>query len=267
MTARGARRSRPAAGLAAALLLTVAGCGGGGGPSEPQTRLGRPVLFVGNSLTYTHDLPLVVEALADSAGAPPLAVAMIAGPDAALSDHWDATGVTAARPTIARGGWEVVVLQQGPSSRDDSRALLRDYVGRFAAEIHAAGGAPALYQVWPAAPNQADFPRALESYALAADDVDGLLLPVGEAWLAAWRRDPDLPLYAADGLHQSPAGTYLAALTIVAQLTGRSPIGLPAVVRTRRGATLTVPPAVATLLQEAAAEAVAAANAPSASRR
>lgn len=267
MTARAARTPRRVAALAAALLLVAVGCGGGGGPAAPQTRLGRPVLFIGNSLTYTYDLPLVVEALADSAGAPPLAVATIAAPNAALSDHWAATGVSAARPTIARGGWEVVVLQQGPSSRDDSRALLRDYAGRFAAEIRAIGATPALYQVWPAEPNQADFPRALESYALAAGDVDGLLLPVGEAWLAAWRRDPDLALYDVDGLHQSPAGTYLAALTIVAQLTGRSPVGLPAQVRTRRGATLTVPPDVAALLQAAAAEAVAAANAQASSRR
>ena len=252
--------------LAAALLPASLACGGAIEPPAPQPRLGRPVLFVGNSLTYAHELPLVVEALADSAGAPALAVAMIAAPNVDLRDHWNATAVNAARATIARGGWEVVVLQQGPSSRDDSRALLRDYVGRFAAEIRAIGATPALYQVWPAAENAADFPRALESYALAASDVDGLLLPVGEAWLAAARLDPDIELYAIDGFHQSPAGTYLAALTIVAQLTGRSPVGLPPQVRMRTGAVLSVPPAVAATLQAAAAEAIAAAPVPSARR-
>lgn len=260
MTARTARRA-----LTLALLAAAVGCAGSSGPAAPQTRLGRPVLFVGNSLTYTYDLPLVVEALVDSAGEPPIAVATIALPGVDLRGHWEATAATAARATIARGGWEFVVLQQGPSSREDSRLLLRDYVGRFADEIRATGATPALYQVWPAATNAEDFPRALESYALAAADVDGLLLPVGEAWLATWRRDPEIPLYAEDGLHQSPAGTYLAAITIAARLTGRSPIGLPAQVRTRRGSVLTVPPALAEVLQAAAAEAIAAA--PVASRR
>ena len=262
MTPRAARRAWT---LALALLAAAAGCAGSSGPSEPQTRLGRPVLFIGNSLTYAHDLPLVVEALVDSMGAAPIAVATIAAPDVDLHHHWEATAMTAARATIARGGWDVVVLQQGPSSREDSRLLLRDYVGRFAAEIRAIGATPALYQVWPAATNSADFPRTLESYALAAADVDGLLLPVGEAWLATWRRDPEIPLYAEDGLHQSAAGTYLAAITIAARLAGRSPVGLPAQVRTRRGSVLTVPPALAEVLQAAAAEAVAAA--PVASRR
>lgn len=254
MTPRGAA-------VALALLAGAAGCLGGG-PSEPGEREGRPVLFVGNSLTYTHDLPLLVEALADSAGAPPLAVEMIVGPNVSLEDHW-ADG--SARAMIARGGWDVVVLQQGPSSRDDSRALLRDYAGRFAAEIRAVGATPALYQVWPAAENQADFPRALESYALAAADVDGVLLPVGAAWLATWEREETLPLYATDGFHASPAGTYLNGITIFAALTGRSPVGLPTEVRLRNGTRITVAADVGAVLQAAAAEAVA--GTASASRR
>jgi hypothetical protein len=251
-------------GAVAALALLAAPACLGGGPSGPGPRAGRPVLFIGNSHTYTHDLPLLVEALADSAGAPPLAVTMVAAPDVSLADHWDGG---AARATIARGGWAFVVLQQGPSSRDDSRLLLRDYAARFATEIRAVGATPALYQVWPAAANRADFPRALESYALAAADVDGLLLPAGAAWLAAWEREPTLPLYASDGLHASPAGTYLNGITIFAVLTGRSPVGLPAELRLRNGTRITVPTGVAAVLQAAAAEAVAGVAAPSSSRR
>ena len=54
------------------------------------------------------------------------------------------------------------------------------------------------------------------------------LFPVGEAWLAAQRLDPSIPLYAFDGLHPSGEGSYLAALVMYATLYAKSPIGLPA---------------------------------------
>jgi hypothetical protein len=213
---------------------------------------GRRVLFVGNSLTYVNDLPGIVQALADSAGGDKLAVATAVGPDMALVDHWNAGS---ARREIARGGWELVVLQQGPSATDVNRDSLRIFTGRFAAEIAKVRARPALYSVWPTAGRRQDFARAIESYTLAAGDVNGLLLPVASAWLAAWQRDAGLELYAADGLHPSPTGSYLAALVIYAKMLNRSPIGLPVRVRLRSGALIAVDPATATTLQQVAATA------------
>lgn len=48
-----------------------------------------------------------------------------------------------------------------------------------------------------------------------------MLLPVGEAWRAAWREDASLALYSSDNFHPSPAGSYLAALVIYEQLFGQ----------------------------------------------
>ena len=58
----------PARTLRILALVGVLGCLGADSPVGPQpiTREGRPILFVGNSLTYVNDLPLIVEALADS---------------------------------------------------------------------------------------------------------------------------------------------------------------------------------------------------------
>ncbi|HET9454234.1 MAG TPA: hypothetical protein VFO66_08130, partial [Gemmatimonadaceae bacterium] len=97
-----------------------------------------------------------------------------------------------------------------------------------------------------------DFTRASESYRMAADSVDGLLFPVGDAWLEAWKLDPNAPLYADDGLHPSAAGSYLAALVMYAALYGKSPVGLPASLRLRDGRTFGVPTALAATLQRAA---------------
>ncbi len=141
-----------------------------------------------------------------------------------LEDHWNQGN---ARAAIAKGGWSVVVLQQGPSALPESRVLLRDYVKRFAAEARKTGARTALYMVWPSKARTRDFDDVSESYTLAARDVDGILLPAGDAWREAWRRDPSLALYADDGFHPSPLGSYVAALTVWRGLSAQPALGLP----------------------------------------
>ena len=223
-------------------------------PTAP-TGPGLHLLFIGNSLTSVNDLPAIVEALADSAREPLLETRMVAKPDYSLEDHWNDG---AAMAGITSGRWDFVVLQQGPSSLETSRALLLQYTRLFADAIGKAGARPALYQVWPTSDRSMDFARANESYRLAASTVDGILFPVGEAWLAAQRLDPTTPLYAFDGLHPSPEGSYLAALVMYAVLYGKPPEGLPATLRLRSGSPFAVAPRVASVLQRAAAEATAA---------
>ena len=119
-----------------------------------------------------------------------------------------------------------------------------------------AGARTAMYAVWPNASRQFDFDRVNESYTLAATDVNGMLFPVGEAWRAAWRRDANMALYAPDGLHPSVRGSYVGALVIASMLLERSPIGMPMRLTLRNGGTISIPDADATILQQAAAEAI-----------
>jgi len=221
----------------------------------PPTGPGLHILFIGNSLTYVNNLPAILEALADSTHEPMLETRTVAKPDYSLEDHWNDGD---ARAAISKGGWNVVVLQQGPSSLESSRALLLQYAKAFADPIRNVGARPALYQVWPTADRAMDFARANESYRLAAEAVQGILFPVGEAWLAAQQRDRNIPLYAFDGLHPSVEGSYLAALVMHATLYGRSPVGLPPKLRLRDGTTSSVAPSVAAVLQAAAEQATAA---------
>jgi hypothetical protein len=245
------RMGRRGMAMSVAAFALMLACGGGGPVFEEGD--GRGVLFVGNSLTYANDLPEMVRALALASGET-LRVGMVANPDWSLEDHWNGGD---ARSAIRRG-WDVVVLQQGPSSLPESRTLLIDYARRFAGEIRAAGARPALYAVWPSLSRFGDFDRASESYRLAAEAVDGTLLPAGEVWRAAWRADPDLQLYAADGLHPSVAGTYAAALVIYAGLLHRSPVGSPSTLTLRTGAVVRIDPAQAEVLQRAAEAAISA---------
>ncbi|MGH7461245.1 MAG: hypothetical protein ACREMA_09485, partial [Longimicrobiales bacterium] len=194
---------------------------------EPLPRTGDVlrVLFIGNSLTYVNTLPAIVEALADSAKVKPLSWKMVAYPDYNLEDHW---ARPEARNAIREGGWDVVVLQQGPSSTIANRAQLIASTRLINEEIRRVGGRAGLYAVWPQSVNLFSLEASAESYRLAADSVDGRLFPVSLAWKAAWAREPNAPLYS-DGLHASVAGSYLAALVIFQQLYQRSSVvGLPA---------------------------------------
>lgn len=180
------------------------------------------ILFIGNSLTYANDLPAMVCALARSAGRQATCNS-VAKPDYGLEEHWNDRDTRAA---IARG-WDVVVLQQGPSALPESQRLLISYTRRFDEEIKKAGARTALYMVWPARARRGDFRAVSQSYAAAASEVNGLLIPAGDAWRAALAADAKPPLYGPDGFHPSPSGTYLAALVTYEQIFGAPPPATP----------------------------------------
>jgi hypothetical protein len=215
-------------------------------PERRDARVLR-VLFVGNSLTTANGLPAMVQAVAVASG-DRLECETIAFPGVSLEDHWTRGDAVRA---IRNGGWPFVVLQQGPSALPDSRVLLREYARRFDVEVRRARGRTALYMVWPSSTRMGDFDAVSASYAMAAKDVDGLLLPAGDWWRSAWRQDAALALYGPDGFHPSPLGSYIAALAIYRGLTGRPP-QVSESFRSPSGAfpTVNIEPATASILED-----------------
>ena len=185
---------------------------------------GTRVLFIGNSLTYTNDLPGMYIALARLAGYDTVNAASVAFPDYALEDHW-AEGT--ARRALADHGWEYVIMQQGSSALASSQAHLRTWTEQFAPVIRGAGATPVLFMVWPTTTFPGDFPHVLQSYRNAAVAVNGIFAPAGDAWTAYGDRSP---FYSPDGLHPSVYGTYLSALVLLERTLGTRPDQLPAVI-------------------------------------
>ena len=233
--------------LAALTPLTGAACAHGSAVG-PLPAGGHHVLFVGNSLTYVNDLPATVAAIATAAG-DTFRVATAAGPNLALIDHLN--GATDAVAQIKRGGWEFVVLQQGPTTIGACRDSLVLWTKMFEPLIRAAGATPALFMTWPITGSQGTFDDVHTSFQYAAGAVNGVFLPAGEAWRSAMRADNTIPLYGPDGFHPSPIGTYLAALEIYERLSGRDVRTMPA--RAFVGSQpLALPEATIRLLQNAA---------------
>ena len=229
--------------LACAVTSTVPG------PLPPG---GYQVLFIGNSLTYTNDLPGTVAALANSVG-DTIRVRAVALPDFALIDH--VNGGSNAVDVIRSQQWNMVVLQQGPSTLPLNRDTLILATQKFDPFIKAAGARSGQFMTWPASDRPSDFARVLESSQLAARAVGGVLLPAGQAWVAAWAVDPQLALYGPDGYHPGELGTYLAALVIYEGITGHDARLLPARAVVASHDT-SVPEATVRMLQRVAHETV-----------
>ncbi|MGZ5112311.1 MAG: hypothetical protein ACXWG8_05165 [Usitatibacter sp.] len=170
------------------------------------------ILFIGNSLTFATDIPGRLAKLARAMGKDAV-IESVALPSYSLEDHWNDGRALAA----IRKGWDVVVLQQGTSAHAEGREQLVQYSKKFAPPIREAGARPALYMVWPLSDRPRDFPAAIESYRLAAQAVDGLLIPVGEAWFRALTKDRKVRLYG-DSIHPSSLGSDLTVLTIYLSL-------------------------------------------------
>ena len=236
-------------------FLAVTSCGGSNAAVEPPPVIPPAtyrVLFIGNSLTYSNDLPGTVAGLARSVNVT-IHVASVAGPNLALIDHVE--GSSNALGVIRQGGWNYVVLQQGPSALSLSRDTLRLATRLLATQIEAVGARSALLMVWPESSRFAVFDDVRDSYRAAAADVAGLFLPAGEGWRTAWAADPQLPLYGPDGYHPSELGTYLAALVVYEGITGNDARALPdqAIVG---GRDLNLPGTRVQMLQDAAHQAV-----------
>ena len=242
------------AAFAAALMAAALACGSDGVTGPPGGE-GPAILFIGNSLTYFNEMPDIVAAISLGAGDdPPLRVAMVAYPNYGLEEHWDRGD---ALDAIDEGGWDVVVLQQGPSTLPESRAHLVEWSGRFAERIRAAGARPALLSVWPTDGTEAGYDSVLASYGAAAEAVDGILIPAGEAWREALARDPDLTLTIVDGFHPSLLGSVIAAYAVWHAITGRSPIGLSPEIESPDVERITMSAELAALVQQAVVEAQA----------
>ncbi len=177
-------------------------------------RPGLRVLFVGNSMTYYHGMPQMVEKLAiGGAGTEPLFAVSYTRPGWTLEE---AAADDRLAQLIQSVPWDALVLQEQTGRATASADWLRyktiPYAQELQRPIAAHGGRTLLYMTW---------------YTRSEGDLGSLLstsvAPVGSALGEAHWRRPELPLLESDGHHPSLAGSYLAACVFYATLTGQDP--------------------------------------------
>lgn len=167
------------------------------------------ILFVGNSLTYTNNLPRLVENLAKEEGKK-IRTEMLALPNYALPDHL-ADGKL--QKLIRKGDFNFVIVQQGPSSQADGREMLLETAPVLKELCQKHGAQLAYFMVWPSRQYYHTFNGVIVNYTAAAESVDALLCPVGIQWKSITDQN-DFSLYGPDDFHPSLKGSELAAKVI-----------------------------------------------------
>lgn len=220
--------------LAAAALLTIGSGITPGGEHRPDTLR---VLFVGNSYTYYNNLPAILEDLGRARPADPtIETGMIVEGGATLLEHAENERTLRA---IRVGAWDHVVLQ-AQSAFGNVHLVNGEYrivdPGGFyrgatalVSRAREVGARPLLLQHWRRrdAPDR-DHRKIAHAFMHLGRRLGVRVAPVGVAWEEV--RDADasnIELYAEDGSHPAPGGSYLGAAVLYEVLTGRSPLGLP----------------------------------------
>ena len=193
------------------------------------------ILFVGNSLTYTNDLPAMFKKLAaESSLHVDVDVTLIAPGGAFLYDHWKSGQAVA----FLHERHPKFLVLQGQSTEPLSAPQSFSQSARlFKAEADGIGATTILFATWarPSGdpyykePTSGGSPAVMQArldatYAEVAKTIGATLAPVGVAWERVQQATPEIQLL--DGTqHPSPAGTYLAAAVLFRTMFNASPMG------------------------------------------
>lgn len=175
-----------------------------------DTNVATKILFVGNSLTYTNDLPAIVTKLAEKKGVK-IETEMLAHPNYALEDHLNDGAI---QSLLANKHFDFVVVQQGPSSQSEGRAMLLNDGARIKGLCDTYNSKLAFFMVWPAYSNFQTFDGVIKNYTDAAVATNSLLCPVGKIWKEYMITTNDYSYYGPDMFHPSQMGSEKAAQII-----------------------------------------------------
>jgi len=172
------------------------------------------ILFIGNSLTYTNNLPLLVKKYAKLKGKK-INTKIIAFPNYAIEDHWNDGQV---QKLISSKKYDFVILQQGPSSQSDGRKMLIEYGEKYNSLCKLNEVKLCYFMVWPSLNYYHTFDDVIKNHKDAALVNDSILLPVGKVWKEYIDSTKSNEYYSSDGFHPSIKGSQIAAKVIIEHL-------------------------------------------------
>ena len=199
-----------------------------------QLAKGPQVLFIGNSYTFSNDLPKMFTKLARSGGHD-VGTELLANGGWTLEEH---AQVSESVELIRQGTWNYVVLQEQsivPSKPVERVQSMYPAVRILNEEIANNGASTILFMTWGRREglSQLGYRNFYEmqnelaiGYWNIARQLDIVVSPVGLAWQRALQREPQIDLWQSDGSHPSVEGSYLAACVFYAVLFRESPEGL-----------------------------------------
>src|SRR6056297_3715619 len=195
------------------------------------------ILFIGNSYTHYNSTPeLVKELMQEKFPKKVIETQLISGGGMTLEDHWQNEGTI---ETIRTGEWDYVILQEqsklGMGIMIDNDTYFGqterffEHARKFDTEITKADAKTVFLMTWSVRDQPNEQAILTHAYTTIAKELEALVVPVGMVWDKV-RTIPKIDLYADDGGHPSPEGSYLTAVTLYATLMADNPLGLPRVI-------------------------------------
>ncbi|MCF4101888.1 SGNH/GDSL hydrolase family protein [Gillisia sp. M10.2A] len=172
------------------------------------------VLFIGNSLTYTNNLPKLVQKNAKLKGIK-INVKTIAFPNYSIQEHWDNGEI---QKLISSKKYDFVIIQQGPSSQNIGREMLIEYGGKYSSLCKMNNVKLCYFMVWPSLNYYHTFNDVINNHTDAALINNSILLPVGRIWKEYIDSTNSKEYYSSDRFHPSLKGSQVAAQVIVKHL-------------------------------------------------
>lgn len=204
---------------------------------DPVAKKGSHILFVGNSHTFTNDLPQIFYNMTLAFDKECEVYELTEGGYylQQFDDPNDELGAKLENG-LKSTKLDFVILQDNTnaSASDAPDKDMYPYITSLDTKIKQAGAQTALFMTW-APKNGISSTITLtrdeiqstiaNNYITAANQIDGLLFPAGIAFSIVADKYPEIELWDQDEMHPSLAGSYLASCIMYAQLFQESPEG------------------------------------------
>jgi hypothetical protein len=222
--------------------------------SSCQSRQPKEVLFIGNSLTYYHDMPAMLQEMLREKHST-INIHQSTEPGVSLNDHLTSEKT---RKKLNSQSWDFVVLQEGTVRAlipEVMQYQLRPTVIKLDSIIRVKGGRTILYESYPVSKYPAkycypsfmisntliekdycsvelhssdqEFKIIQNSFSELSNSINGDIAFVGTCFESCKRKFPELMLFESkEDTHPSKLGSYLIACVFFRVLTGESVNGI-----------------------------------------
>jgi hypothetical protein len=215
-------------------LFFICGCASAAQSKSPSDKQTIQVLFIGNSYTFSNDLPEIIKSLVESSDYI-FEFSSLAYGGWTLSKHAQSSDTL---ETIRQGNWDFVVLQEHsliPTKPKERKESMYPAIRTLHTEIEKINATTILFMTWGYREGfpQLGFNNFFEmqsqlskGYLDIANELNITVAPVGEVWKNALIEDLTIDLWQSDGRHPNITGSYLTACVFYAVILQETPEGL-----------------------------------------
>ncbi len=192
------------------------------------------ILFIGNSYTFSNNLPLLVKKMGIENNKDfCIEIKAFTPAGAKLKDHLNSSCTV---DTIRNGNWDIILVQghsieplKNPIGFTEAATDLIRIMNESGADVYLFEtwsrqiGNPIYSEAWSGRNPDSMQKQLSMRYHRIAQNLDVTLIPIGSIWQQLIRERQEMELYSIDGSHPTQIGTYLTACIIYRYIFNEDP--------------------------------------------